>query len=170
MNAAKYQAEKSRESAKKSIRSSKPGRMRLHSPGSPPCSSCLPLFRFCWLPLCPSPGGDGFHSSPLKVVPEVDLARYAGTWYEIARFPNRFQNQCTRIVTATYTLLEDEQIKVVNRCRTEEGTFEEAEGRPPQVERHRPSDQAASALCSSLPVVSAVCLGGLSDHRSCFRL
>ena len=30
---------------------------------------------------------------PLRVVPEVDLARYAGQWYEIARFPNRFQKR-----------------------------------------------------------------------------
>ena len=38
---------------------------------------------------------------PLRVVPEVDLARYAGQWYEIARFPNRFQKRCAGEVTAT---------------------------------------------------------------------
>jgi apolipoprotein D and lipocalin family protein len=32
---------------------------------------------------------------PLKVVPAVDLNRYAGTWYEIARYPQRFQKDCT---------------------------------------------------------------------------
>jgi apolipoprotein D and lipocalin family protein len=31
---------------------------------------------------------------PLKTVEQVDLQRYAGTWYEIASFPNRFQAGC----------------------------------------------------------------------------
>jgi hypothetical protein len=30
---------------------------------------------------------------PLRVVPDVDYQRYAGTWYEIARLPNRFQRE-----------------------------------------------------------------------------
>jgi apolipoprotein D and lipocalin family protein len=66
---------------------------------------------------------------PLDVVPSVDLQRYTGTWYEIARLPNRFQSQCVGDVTATYTLLDDGDIKVVNRCRKENGEMAEAEGR-----------------------------------------
>jgi apolipoprotein D and lipocalin family protein len=102
-------------------------------------------------------GEKGPMGGPLEVVPEVDLARYQGTWFEIARFPNRFQKQCTGNVTATYTLLEDGQIKVVNRCRNEEGTIEEAEGRA-----RRKSDSApltklqvrfAPAFLSFLPFV-----------------
>ena len=31
--------------------------------------------------------------APVRTVPSVDLDRYAGTWFEIARFPNRFQRQ-----------------------------------------------------------------------------
>lgn len=46
----------------------------------------------------------------------VDLARYAGTWYEIARFPNRFQRDCFGS-TATYTLRPDGRVTVVNECR-----------------------------------------------------
>lgn len=65
---------------------------------------------------------------PLDVVPALDLTRYAGTWYEIARFPNRFQRQCAGSVTATYTLLDDGTVRVVNRCRTAEGEWIEAEG------------------------------------------
>lgn len=30
-------------------------------------------------------------SPPLYVVLYVDLARYTGTWYEIARYPHKFQ-------------------------------------------------------------------------------
>lgn len=52
----------------------------------------------------------------LTVVPHVDARRYAGTWHEIARYPNSFQKDCV-CTTATYTLLEDGTLKVVNRCR-----------------------------------------------------
>lgn len=74
-----------------------------------------------------SAGGDS--RPPLKVVPKVDLTRYAGTWYEIARYPNRFQKDCVA-TTATYTLRPDGRVTVVNRCRqkTLDGKFKEAEG------------------------------------------
>jgi len=52
---------------------------------------------------------------PLEVVPYVDLKRYIGTWYEIARFPHRFQEGCVGS-NATYTLLEDGKIGVLNQC------------------------------------------------------
>jgi apolipoprotein D and lipocalin family protein len=42
-------------------------------------------------------------AAPLSVVKNLDPARYVGTWYEIARFPNRFQDKCVGNVTATYT-------------------------------------------------------------------
>jgi apolipoprotein D and lipocalin family protein len=57
---------------------------------------------------------------PVQTVPAVDLQRYAGTWFEIARFPTSFQDSPTRrceAVTATYTPRPDGQIGVVNRCR-----------------------------------------------------
>jgi apolipoprotein D and lipocalin family protein len=52
---------------------------------------------------------------PPEVVPSVDLARYTGTWYEIASYPNRFQKSCSD-TSATYTLLPDGKIEVLNRC------------------------------------------------------
>ena len=54
-------------------------------------------------------------SRPLETVPSVDLARYAGTWYEIASYPQRFQKGCTG-TTATYTLRDDGKVEVLNRC------------------------------------------------------
>ncbi|HYF57881.1 MAG TPA: lipocalin family protein, partial [Burkholderiaceae bacterium] len=45
----------------------------------------------------------------------------AGTWYEVARLPNRFQTACVGDVSAQYTPREDGTIAVVNRCRTESG-------------------------------------------------
>ncbi len=65
---------------------------------------------------------------PLDVVSSVDLSRYAGKWYEIARLPNRFQDHCTGNVSATYTVQKDGRIKVVNSCRTTDGTTDSAEG------------------------------------------
>lgn len=51
-----------------------------------------------------------------QTVEYVDLERYAGTWYEIARYPNRFQEGCVA-TTATYEPRDDGRIDVINRCR-----------------------------------------------------
>jgi apolipoprotein D and lipocalin family protein len=61
---------------------------------------------------------------PVRTVPFVDLDRYAGDWFEIARFPNRFQRQCVGDVRATYARRADGRVDVVNRCRTAEGETE----------------------------------------------
>src|SRR3954463_15755670 len=66
--------------------------------------------------------------SPLRVVPSVDLDRYAGRWYEIARLPNRFQKKCAGEVIAKYTRQPDGNITVLNACRMEDGSRIEAEG------------------------------------------
>jgi apolipoprotein D and lipocalin family protein len=67
--------------------------------------------------------------STLKTVAHVDLGRYVGTWHEIARYPNSFQKGCIGS-TATYTLREDGEIDVINRCRDgRDGSLREAKGR-----------------------------------------
>lgn len=102
-------------------------------------------------------GSTAQEQSSLQVVPAVDLNRYAGTWYEIARLPNRFQKQCTGDVMATYTLLEDGDIRVVNRCRKENGEFDEAEGRARRASADGPDTKLkvrfAPAILSFLPFV-----------------
>ncbi len=66
---------------------------------------------------------------PLQTVASVDLKRYAGIWYEIARYPNRFQKGCLGS-TANYTLREDGEIDVVNSCRdAEDSGIRRAKGR-----------------------------------------
>lgn len=65
---------------------------------------------------------------PLRVVQSVDLSRYAGQWYEIARLPNRFQKKCAGEVAANYTLRPDGKITVINRCREVDGGLREAMG------------------------------------------
>lgn len=58
----------------------------------------------------------------------VDLARYTGTWYEIARLEHFFQRNCARDVTATYTR-DGDFIRVVNRCVEADGEEIVAKGR-----------------------------------------
>lgn len=58
----------------------------------------------------------------------VDLSRYAGTWYEIAKIPNSFQKQCAANTTAHYSLNDDGTIKVVNSCKESDGGMDSAEG------------------------------------------
>jgi apolipoprotein D and lipocalin family protein len=64
----------------------------------------------------------------LNVVPSVDLERYQGTWYEIARLPNRFEEGLT-CVKATYTLRPDGTITVQN-----EGVKEDDRSRKKNIE------------------------------------
>lgn len=59
---------------------------------------------------------------PVQSVASLDLARYAGKWYEIAAFPMFFQRQCVADTTAEYTLRPDGELTVDNRCRTESGS------------------------------------------------
>jgi apolipoprotein D and lipocalin family protein len=69
-------------------------------------------------------------SPPLSVVPYVDLTRYMGTWYEIARYPHRFQEGCVGS-KATYTLRDDGKISVLNECydKTFNGKIRSAKGK-----------------------------------------
>ncbi len=85
--------------------------------------------------------GDGAARGPLEVVPSVDLQRYMGTWYEIAKLPNSFQKKCTGDVTANYTLLDDGTVKVVNRCRKENGEMTEAEGKARRKSEDEPNSK-----------------------------
>jgi len=55
-------------------------------------------------------------TAELKVVPYVKLERYTGTWYEIARYPQRFQEGCVAS-KAVYEIGPDGKIQVYNECR-----------------------------------------------------
>ena len=54
-------------------------------------------------------------SQPLETVPNVDVIKYSGKWYEIASYPQRFQKGC-HCTTAEYTLSEKGYLIVENRC------------------------------------------------------
>jgi apolipoprotein D and lipocalin family protein len=69
---------------------------------------------FCTMLLVPGCAGrEPF--PPLNTVEYVDLRRYSGRWYEIARYPHWFEQGCSA-VTADYSLLEDGTLRVFNQC------------------------------------------------------
>ena len=71
--------------------------------------------------------------APLPTVPSVDLARYAGAWYEIALLPNRFQKQCVADTQARYQL-DGDRVAVLNRCRLADGRVDDIKGRAKVVD------------------------------------
>jgi len=65
-------------------------------------------------------GGCAQHEHPeLKSVDRVDLLKYKGLWYEIARYENRFEEGC--IGASAYYTLNEAHIDVLNRCYDENG-------------------------------------------------
>jgi apolipoprotein D and lipocalin family protein len=70
---------------------------------------------------------------PLAAIATLDLPRYLGTWYEIAKFPNRFQRQCVGYTKAQYATRPDGALQVENRCRLADGTTNVAIGEARQV-------------------------------------
>ncbi len=64
----------------------------------------------------------------LRTVSRVEIDRYVGVWYEIAKIPNRFQKRCAGNTTATYTLHSDGRLSVINQCEESEGAIARVEG------------------------------------------
>lgn len=71
------------------------------------------LFCFC---ACSTTKKNGM-MKPLEVVPSVNIEKYMGTWYEIARYPNSFQKEDCVAVQVQYSLRPDGKVKVFNSCR-----------------------------------------------------
>jgi apolipoprotein D and lipocalin family protein len=74
------------------------------------------------------PVAGGQTSEPVRTVSAVDLDRYLGDWFEIARYPTSFQRKCTGDVRASYSNRADGRIDVINRCRVADGSVSEARG------------------------------------------
>ncbi len=70
----------------------------------------------------------------LPTATSVDLSRYVGKWYEIARLPMWAQRNCLRS-TAEYALLESGEIGVRNACAKENGEETSIEGTATIVDR-----------------------------------
>jgi apolipoprotein D and lipocalin family protein len=75
-------------------------------------------------------------AEPVTSVPELDISRYAGQWYEIARMPTSFQKDCASDVIAHYTLDKPSELGVRNHCRRTNGGIKSARGVARPVEGH----------------------------------
>ena len=82
----------------------------------------------------------------LHTIAHVDLERYLGQWYELARLPIRFEDDDARDVTANYALKENGKVQVINRLREADGDWEQAEGEASAVD-----DSNAKLEVSFLP-------------------
>jgi apolipoprotein D and lipocalin family protein len=72
-------------------------------------------------------------AAPLPTVNAIDVPRYMGNWYEIAKFPNWFQRKCVGNTQAQYALQSDGSLRVTNRCKLASGQMDEAVGAARQI-------------------------------------
>ena len=70
---------------------------------------------------------------PVQTIASLDVPRYMGTWFELAKFPNVFQRKCVSNTRAVYTLNVDNTLQVLNRCRIQDGSTIEALGQAKQI-------------------------------------
>lgn len=73
-------------------------------------------------------GSNPINNQEMQTVDQVDLGKYVGLWYEIAKIPNPFQKMCTGNTTAQYTLRKDGKMDVLNRCMKNDGSYTQAKG------------------------------------------
>jgi apolipoprotein D and lipocalin family protein len=114
----------------------------------------------CALSLCVAPTAWADNPTPavapLAPIASLDVARYMGTWHEVARYPNVFQRRCVADTSARYTLLPDGRVEVLNRCRNADGELIEALGEARQqgaADSPRLKVRFAPAWLSWLPLV-----------------
>ncbi len=69
----------------------------------------------------------------VATVASLDVPRYMGTWYEIAKFPNRFQAKCVANTRARYLAQTSTTLQVLNSCETADGSVIDALGLAQQV-------------------------------------
>lgn len=68
-----------------------------------------------------------FSAMASETVDYVDVSKYMGRWYEIARYDNSFQKKClsTRVL---YTLQKNGKVHVLNECLNTKGKIQNAKG------------------------------------------
>lgn len=101
-----------------------------------PATRCVLLLAFVWSAAqaqSTAPSAPPLPVGPLSTIAALDVPRYMGTWYEIAKYPNRFQKQCVADTRAEYRLQPKGGVQVINRCRKENGDMEEALGEARQM-------------------------------------
>ncbi len=87
-----------------------------------------------WVPLASAQApASEVSPAPLEAIASLDVARYMGTWYEVAKYPNWFQKRCIANTSATYAIQPNGMLQVLNRCQKEDGSMSEALGAAKQV-------------------------------------
>jgi apolipoprotein D and lipocalin family protein len=93
---------------------------------------CLSLS--AWIPLASAQTASAETlPAPLEAIASLDVPRYMGTWYEVAKYPNWFQKRCIANTSATYAIEPNGMLQVLNRCQKEDGSMSEALGAAKQV-------------------------------------
>ena len=95
-------------------------------------------------------------TTALATVPSVDLKRYSGKWFEIARYENKFQKQCVGNTTATYAIKTDGKVEVVNECLKKNGEIERARGEARIVDKNTNAKLEVRFAPAALSFISAV--------------
>lgn len=93
---------------------------------------------------------------PLATINALDVPRYMGTWYEVAKFPAWFQKKCVADTRAEYNLQPGGNVQVINLCSQENGGMKEAVGSARQIGDKTSSKlevRFAPAWLSFLPAV-----------------
>ncbi len=67
----------------------------------------------------------------LEAVPYVDIYRYLGTWYEIAKYPNEFQKNCvaSKVNYSLWAEGAEDVIRVDNQCLESDGKIVQSIGK-----------------------------------------
>lgn len=102
----------------------------------------LPVVAACLLSACGA--NSSAPSRPMMTEKKVEVSRYAGKWYEIARYPKWFQRGCVS-ATAEYSLNPGGSIRVLNTCLKANGESRSVEGLA------TPVDDDANRLQVSFP-------------------
>lgn len=92
----------------------------------------------------------------LPTVSSVDLKRYSGKWFEIARYPNKFQKNCAGNTTATYTVKTNGKLEVLNECLKKNGVTDSAKGEAKIIDKNTNAKlkvRFAPAFLSFVPAV-----------------
>ncbi len=80
-----------------------------------------------------STSGITLSADPLQPIDALDVPRYMGRWFEIAKYPNWFQLHCVANTSAEYRLLPDGTVEVINQCKRKDGSKEQAIGSARQI-------------------------------------
>ncbi|BDX21013.1 hypothetical protein TUM22923_03340 [Polynucleobacter sp. TUM22923] len=72
-------------------------------------------------------------ATAVNTITTLDVPRYLGTWYEIAKFPNWFQKKCVSNTKAIYSAKIDGKLQVINSCQIANGETSQAIGAARQI-------------------------------------